>query len=109
MPNLRGVDYYNRKDFFSAVLKDVAREDLRFTDVFCGFTGKVHDARVFRRLPLSEYGEIKCNGGHLLGDSAYPNISWLLTPFQDTRHLTEVQKRYNCALAQNCRTSFWSA
>ena len=84
----------------SLVLQGVVREDLHSTDVFCGFPGKVQDAWVFRLSPLYEYGETKCNGGHLLGDSAYPNISWLLTPFRDTRNLTEVQKRYNCALVQ---------
>lgn len=94
-PSERGIDYYNRKDFYSIVLQAVVREDLRFIDIFAGFPGKVHDARVFRHSKLFENGPELCGDGHLLGDSAYPNLSWLLTPFRDNGHLTEVQTHYN--------------
>ena len=33
MPAERGVDYYNRKEYYSVVLQVVVREDKRFTDV----------------------------------------------------------------------------
>ncbi|XP_062610167.1 uncharacterized protein LOC134271947 [Saccostrea cucullata] len=94
-PSDRGFDYYNRKDFYSIVLQAVVREDLRFIDIFVGFPGKVHDARVLRHSKLFENGPVLCGDGHLLSDSAYPNLSWLLTPFRDNGHLTEVQTRYN--------------
>lgn len=51
-PSERGVDYYNRKDFYSVILRAVVREDIRFIDVFAGYPGKVHDARVFCNSPL---------------------------------------------------------
>ncbi|XP_048750321.2 uncharacterized protein LOC125662190 [Ostrea edulis] len=94
-PAERGVDYYNRKDYYSVVLQAVVREDLRFIDVFAGFPGKVHDARIFRNSPLFVNGPALCRDGHLLGDSAYPNLTWLLTPFRDNGHLTEAQIQFN--------------
>lgn len=40
--------------------------------------------------------------GHILGDSAYPNLSLLLMPFRDNGHLTPVQKQYNNVHASIC-------
>lgn len=94
-PSERGVDYYNRKDFYSVILQAVVREDLRFIDVFAGYPGKVHDARVFRNSPLFLNGPALCRDGHLLGDSAYPNLPWLLAPFRDNGHLTNSQIQFN--------------
>lgn len=94
-PSVRGTDYYNRKDYYSVILQGVVVEDMRFTNVYAGFPGKVHDARVFRHSPLFNMGQNFCGNGHLLGDSAYPNIGWLLTPFRDNGNLTENQRRYN--------------
>ncbi len=95
MPSVRGVDYYNRKDYYSIVLQAVCREDLRFIDVYCGWPGKVHDARIFRHSPLFQQGPGLCGNGHILGDSAYPNMEWILTPFRDNRPLTAAEKLYN--------------
>lgn len=94
-PSIRGIDYYNRKVCYSIVLKAVVREDLRFTNIFAGFPGKVHDARVLRQSPLFQNGSALCGEEHLLGDSAYPNMSWLFTPFRDNGRLTNVQMHYN--------------
>jgi hypothetical protein len=94
-PYKRGYDYYNKNNEYSVVLQAVVREDLRFTDVFTGYPGKVHDARVFRESPLYQSGQARCDNGHILGDAAYPNIPWLLTPFRDNGFLTDAEKRYN--------------
>lgn len=94
-PSIRGIDYYNPKDYYSIVLQAVVREDLRFTNIFAGFPGKVHDARVLRQSPLFQNGSALCGDGHLLGDPAYPNMSWLLTPFRYSGRLTNVQLHYN--------------
>ncbi|WAR04915.1 hypothetical protein MAR_020284 [Mya arenaria] len=42
-------------------------------------------------------GSDYCGNDHVLGDSAYPNLTWLLIPFtfRDTGNLTPVQKKYN--------------
>lgn len=68
---------------------------MRFTDVFIGFPGRVHDARVFDQSPLFLHGVIMCGDYVLLGDSAYPNLGWLLTPFKDNQRLTQNMIRYN--------------
>ena len=94
-PKHRGIDYYNRKDYYSVILQAVVREDLRFTDIFCGFPGKVHDSRVFRNSPLYEKGARLCADRHLLGDSGYPNLPWLLVPYRDNGNLTQAQRLYN--------------
>ena len=94
-PSERGYDYYNRKDYYSVVLQGVVREDMRFTDVYAGWPGKVHDARVFRNSPLGQNGADICGDGHMLGDSAYPNLPYLLSPFRDNGHLTDTQKNFN--------------
>ena len=78
------------------VLQAVCRDDLLFVDVYTGWPGKVHDAKVFRNSPLFEKGPDIClNNGHLLGDSAYPNLQWILTPFRDNGHLTPAQNKFN--------------
>jgi hypothetical protein len=38
------------------------------------------------------------NNKYLVGDSAYPLHTWLMTPYKDHGHLTNVQRRYNTAL-----------
>ena len=88
MPAERGIDYYNRKDYYSVVLQVVVREDMRFTDVYAGLPDRVHDARVFRQSHISVSCPALCGDDHILGDSAYPNLPFLLTPFKDNGHLT---------------------
>lgn len=73
----------------------VCRDDFAFTNIFVGFPGRVHDSRVLSNSPLFENGHEVCHPYHLLGDSAYPNISWILTPFRNTQNLTAQMTRYN--------------
>ena len=94
-PSERGIDYFNRKEYYSVGLQVVCTNDLSFIDVHTGYPGKVHDARVFRLSPLYNRGANLCGNNHILGDSAYPNLPWLLTPFRDNGSLTPTQRRYN--------------
>ncbi|VEN54959.1 unnamed protein product [Callosobruchus maculatus] len=73
----------------------------KIRDVFVGFPGSVHDARVFRASPLSDSLPDKCGTFFILGDSAYPCMPNLLTPFKDLGNLTRRQKNYNTKLAKN--------
>ena len=59
-PKDRGIDYYNRKDFYSVVLQAVVNDKLEFIDIYTGWPGKVHDACVFRNSPLYERGSALC-------------------------------------------------
>ena len=75
----------------------LGRDDLAFTNIFVGFPGRVHDSRVLSNSPLFKNGHELCHPYHLLGDSAYPNISWILTPFRRTQNITDQMVRYNTA------------
>lgn len=74
-----------------------------FIDCFIGMPGRMHDSRVFRMSPLFH----AMNAGrpliprnqHLIGDSAYPLLCNLMTPFRDNGHLTRSQSRYNTKLS----------
>ncbi|KAL1431609.1 hypothetical protein MTO96_002238 [Rhipicephalus appendiculatus] len=74
--------YYNRKKFHSIILQGICNADMAFIDVFVGFPGSVHDARVLRESFFFEVGASKCEGGYLLGDAAYPLLQWLLPPYR---------------------------
>ena len=93
-------DYYNRKGYHSIVLQAACREDRRFVNIYCGWPGKVHDARIFRNSPLFENGQNLCGQNHLLGDGAYPLQNWVLVPYKDNGHLTPAQKNFNRKLSQ---------
>ncbi|XP_067211740.1 putative nuclease HARBI1 isoform X2 [Linepithema humile] len=96
-------DYYNRKGFHSIILQGVCNHRGQFIDCFIGMPGRMHDARVFRLSPLFEsLNAINClipKKFHLIGDTAYPLLINLMTPFKDNGHLTVVQTRYNQKLS----------
>nr|CAH7743080.1 unnamed protein product [Callosobruchus chinensis] len=87
-------DYYNRNKVHSIILQDI----------FVGLPGRMHDARVFRSSDLYERLTHQDNHLlpeflHILGDSAYPLMPNLMTPFRDNGHLTERQSLYNRKLS----------
>lgn len=64
----------------------------------------MHDARVFRNSPIyqriiNERNPLLLPEEHILGDSAYPLMMNVMTPFKDTGHLTNAQSRYNTKLS----------
>lgn len=79
--------YICRKGFPAIHLQAVCDSSLRFLDVFCGYPGSV-----FRISPFHDALQNLPGKYHLLGDSAYPLSSMLLTPFRDNGHLTSEQK-----------------
>ena len=99
-PRKNRKQYINRRGFHSLQLQVICDMDMQFTDVFCGYPGSVHDARVFRNSPFFQDAEANPDNlfprnTHLLGGSAYPLKRWVLTPFHDNGRLTRRQKRYN--------------
>ncbi|XP_045194796.2 putative nuclease HARBI1 [Mercenaria mercenaria] len=91
----RQGEYINRKGFHSVVLQAVCRHEKRFTHIYCGWPGRVHDARVYRNSDIYSNLNELCGHNHILGDGAYPNSRCLLTAYRDTGHLTAPQKLYN--------------
>jgi len=99
-PVTNSRDYCNRKKFFSINLQAVVDADMRFTNIYCGEPGSLHDARVFRRSFLYETANTNKeilfpSRTFLLGDSAYPCLPWLVPPFRDNGHLTPQQTEFN--------------
>ncbi|XP_036142268.1 putative nuclease HARBI1 isoform X2 [Monomorium pharaonis] len=87
-------DYYNRKGFHS----------INFQDCLIGRPGRAHDAAVFRSSSIfnrlmDQENPILPPQKHIIGDSAYPLLQNLMTPFRDNGHLTPEQSTYNTKLS----------
>lgn len=119
-PENDAESYMNRKGFYSIQvfvqcrcltksslcifkfqIQAVCDHNRKIRDVFIGYPGSVHDARVFRNSPLCANLEGMCGRYVLLGDSAYPLKTNLLVPFKDRGQLTQRQVNYNILLAKN--------
>ncbi|KAJ1186801.1 hypothetical protein NDU88_003581 [Pleurodeles waltl] len=58
------------------------------------FPGSVHDAYILRNSSIPDMmAQLQRHRVLLLGDSGYPNLSWLLTPVRNPR--TRAEERYN--------------
>lgn len=88
-------EYVNRKGKHSINVQVIFNHDYKFLDIVAQWPGAVHDARILRECALFrgfEGGHIP-PGSHLLGDSGYPSMKWLLTPY--ARPLQGRQTQYN--------------
>ncbi|VEN63160.1 unnamed protein product [Callosobruchus maculatus] len=104
-PNVDSDTYVNRKRYFSIHLQGVVNERRKFIDEVIGWPGSVHDARVFQNSNTKDLIANMCNAGeYVLGDSAYPCLPYLITPYKDYGNLTRAQKQFNTALS-SCRVS----
>ena len=75
---------------------------MKFTNIFTGWPGCVHDARVLRNSVLyteAEAGNLVLHDHYILADSAYPLRNWLITPFKNLGHLTPQQVGFNKRLS----------
>ena len=104
-PVMNHTDYYNRKGFYSAVVQYYR---YRFMNVYTGWPGSVHDAWVFAYSSLYTLGTNnkllpdtrKVIKGtevplYIIGDSAYPLLTWLMKSFPHNNNLSREQRRYN--------------
>ena len=107
-PSESATDYYNRKCFHSIIIQGVVDYRGQFIDVYIGWPGKLHDARVFYN---SSFYRKVCQGTLLpsqpvqlegkdiplliLGDPAYPLLPWLMKPYSDTATTTPQEKNFN--------------
>ncbi|XP_029176982.1 putative nuclease HARBI1 [Nylanderia fulva] len=68
--------YINRKGFHSINVQVICDSLGRFTHVYAGQVGSVHDSRVFRNSPVARFvrlpEEYFPNDSHIIGDAAYP-------------------------------------
>lgn len=97
-PSQHESDYVNRKGFHSVILQAVCKYDRVFTDIYCGWPGRLHDARVFRNSDIGQNLVALCGQNHIIGDGAYPISRMLMKPYRDNRRLTNAEKTFNKCL-----------
>lgn len=72
-------------------------------DVFIGYPGSCHDAKVWKNSPIYQKitsGEVQlASGAIILANSAYPITKYLLVPYRDNGHLSTEEKRFNYYLS----------
>ncbi|KAJ1181833.1 hypothetical protein NDU88_007032 [Pleurodeles waltl] len=86
--------YRNRKSYHSMNVQMVCLADPYISHVNAMFPGSVHDAYILRNSSIPYVmGQLQRHRVWLLGDSGYPNLSWLLTPVRNPR--TRADERYN--------------
>ncbi|XP_025407236.1 protein ANTAGONIST OF LIKE HETEROCHROMATIN PROTEIN 1-like [Sipha flava] len=104
MPKLDRNMFCNRKQVSTIVLQGIVDANHKFIDVFAGWPGRTHDARVYR---CSSIGQVIINDPwsilppscHILGDGAYPLTEGLMVPYKDNGHLTRKENNFNRALS----------
>ena len=107
------ADYFNRKGWHSILMQGMVDHLYRFTDVYIGWPGRVHDARVLGNSTVYQKGEDgtlfpdckKVISGTeipivILGDPAYPLLPWLMKPYLDNGHLSREQRTFNYRLSR---------
>ena len=87
--------YFNRKHFYSIVLLGCCNAKMEFNYVWTGNPGSTHDATVLSSDLFQNSPDKILPGYYLLGDSAFPILEWLITPFRNLGNLTQQQKRFN--------------
>lgn len=107
------IDYFNRKGFYSIIMQALVDHRGVFMDICVGWPGKVHDARVFSNSTLYQRGQ----AGTLLpawtrqigfiqvplcilGDPAYPALTWLMKAYPEHQNMTVRQINYNYRLSR---------
>lgn len=102
-PKIDSVSYINRKGDYSIILQAVCNSNCIFTHCYAGHVGSVHDARVFRNSPISNFIEMPDeyfpNDSHIIGDAAYPIHPHIMVPFRDNGFLTIPENNYNYCLS----------
>lgn len=93
--------YLNQKRFYSVRLQVVSDHKRRIRDIFVGNPGSTDDETTFRKSPLFKNLEEMCGDLCIVGDSTFPCLKHLLTPYTKSEDLTGQQKDFNTVLSRN--------
>ncbi|KAI3450435.1 hypothetical protein Pfo_007100 [Paulownia fortunei] len=100
--------WLDRKENHSMILQAIVDPDLRFRNIVTGWPGKMNDSSVLQSsnfFKLCQKGE-KLNGNkiylseetelteYIIGDSGFPLLPWLVTPYQG-KELSETEVEFN--------------
>ncbi|XP_071628962.1 uncharacterized protein [Temnothorax longispinosus] len=103
-PKIDSQYYRTYKKTYAIILQSVCDARMKFTDCFAGFAGSVGDLRVFRNSDL--WREIQIdkqsffpNDEFIIGDKAYPVLTWCISPYIDRGQLTAAQIKFNTVLS----------
>ena len=105
--------YRNRHNNYSLNVQGVCDANLKFLNIVCSWPGSVHSSRIFRNSNICHLIERDHQEGrykHLLGDSGYPCLKYLLTLILNPT--TDKEKKVQYSTHQNqehCGTFFWSS
>ena len=107
------ADYHNRKGWHSIIMQGTVNDTGCFVDMYIGWPGRVHDARVFSNSSLYKKGQdgvLLPNWNRtihgtevplvILGDPAYPLLPWLMKAYPNNGRLTQQQKVFNYRLSK---------
>uniref|UniRef100_K7F5Z7 DDE Tnp4 domain-containing protein n=1 Tax=Pelodiscus sinensis TaxID=13735 RepID=K7F5Z7_PELSI len=110
-PEHQAFQYINHKGYFSFLLQAVCDHRGQFTDINVGWSGKAHDARVFRNSSVCQrlqagtfFPDRHIRVGDvdmpvcLVGDAASTLQPWLMKPYMG--HLNPSQQAFNARLTQ---------
>ncbi|CAH1758072.1 18032_t:CDS:2 [Entrophospora sp. SA101] len=85
-PSTFATNYYNhQKNHYSIIIQAVVDDKKKFIDMSVGYPGSTQDNIVFTRSPI-------------YSDVGYPNLNWMLTPYNDDDQgtiLTREESYYN--------------
>lgn len=94
-PSHNEMEFVNRKGFHSMNIQLICDAKLKFINCVIKWPGSTHDARILSNSSIYRAFEEGRMNGFILGDSAYPLKSWLMTPF--IAPSTAAEDRYNGA------------
>ncbi|KAM8701710.1 hypothetical protein ACLKA7_004887 [Drosophila subpalustris] len=84
--------YFSRQRIYSVKLQVICDHKLRIRDAVVGSPGSYHDSKVFKNCSIGKHTERYFSGEEwIAGDSAYPQSTYVVTPFRSNSRIMEVE------------------